>query len=124
MTLSVMSALARLGFDPWREAARLAGLPKPQAVAALTGLFTRLDGMVERPRDAVDRATRLVGLLPLVSPTIARAPTGLRRLLRRPRLGVSEICLLLALAALALTFASRSFLSHDEPPSAAISARP
>jgi hypothetical protein len=39
MTLGVVAAPARLGFDPWREAARLADLPNPQAVAALAGVF-------------------------------------------------------------------------------------
>src|SRR5437764_15194754 len=31
MSLSVISLLARLGVDPWREAGRLAGLPKEVA---------------------------------------------------------------------------------------------
>jgi hypothetical protein len=35
MPLSVLSALTRLGVDPWEEAARLAALPKALAVEAM-----------------------------------------------------------------------------------------
>jgi hypothetical protein len=35
MTLSVVSALTRLGIDPWEEAARLAVLPRALAIEAL-----------------------------------------------------------------------------------------
>ena len=35
MTLSVVSLFARQGNDPWREADRLAGLPKSEATASL-----------------------------------------------------------------------------------------
>jgi hypothetical protein len=41
MTLSLLSALARLGVDPWAEAARLAEMPEAVAVAALTALLAR-----------------------------------------------------------------------------------
>jgi hypothetical protein len=39
MELSVLSALARAGLDPWAEAKRLAGLPRQAAVAAIAKLF-------------------------------------------------------------------------------------
>jgi hypothetical protein len=35
MDLSVLSALARAGVDPWAEAKRLAGLPRQAAIAAI-----------------------------------------------------------------------------------------
>jgi hypothetical protein len=41
MTLSLLSALTRLGMDPWQEAARLAALPEKKAVAALAALIAR-----------------------------------------------------------------------------------
>jgi len=41
MTLSLLSALARLGVDPWAEAARLAEMPEAVAVAALAALLAR-----------------------------------------------------------------------------------
>jgi hypothetical protein len=42
MTLSVLSALARLNVDPWAEAARLSALPKYMAAQRLASLFARL----------------------------------------------------------------------------------
>jgi hypothetical protein len=42
VTLSVVSALTRLGVDPWAEAARLMPLPKARAAEALATLIARL----------------------------------------------------------------------------------
>jgi hypothetical protein len=64
MPLSVLSALARLGLDPWQEARRLANLP---ARAAVEGLAQVIAGMPASPwplPDATLIAERLVGLLP------------------------------------------------------------
>jgi hypothetical protein len=41
MTLSLVSVFARLGDDPWREAGRLAGLPKLEAIESLARLACR-----------------------------------------------------------------------------------
>lgn len=62
--LSVLSALARLGLDPWQEARRLANLP---ARAAVEGLAQVIAGMPASPWPlpaATLIAERLVGLLP------------------------------------------------------------
>ena len=40
--LTVLSALARLGLDPWAEAARLADLPRGAAARALADVISRL----------------------------------------------------------------------------------
>ena len=40
--LSILSALARLGMDPWGEAARLAEMPRAAAVSALAAILARL----------------------------------------------------------------------------------
>lgn len=64
MPLSVLSALARLGLDPWQEARRLANLP---ARAAVEGLAQVIAGMPASPWPlpaATVIAERLVGLLP------------------------------------------------------------
>lgn len=42
MPLSVISALTRLGVDPWDEAARLAAVPKALAAGALAPMIARL----------------------------------------------------------------------------------
>jgi hypothetical protein len=76
--LSVLSALARLGVDPWHTAATLAKLPPPAAVRELASMFA---GLPEGPanRDAV--AARVVAFLPgqtsaRASPPGSTAPTA------------------------------------------------
>lgn len=64
MPLSVLSALARLNVDPWREAADLAGLPVDKATQRLTSLIASLPEEPSAPRDAESIAARLVALLP------------------------------------------------------------
>jgi hypothetical protein len=65
MPLSVISALTRLDVDPWREAARLAALPKTRAVEALASMITRLSIAQSARFDDMVIARRLVGLLPV-----------------------------------------------------------
>lgn len=62
--LSVISALARVGVDPWEEAASLARLPVDGAVEALSALLARLPTGTGQPLDPVPVAQRLVALLP------------------------------------------------------------
>ena len=64
MPLSVVSALARLEVDPWQEAARLAGLPKELAAAALDGLIRRLPAGGWDQAETRKIADRLIELLP------------------------------------------------------------
>lgn len=70
MTLSVNSALARLGLDPWSEADRLTSLDRPTAAVVLSRMIARLIG---RPAsaDTAALATRLVQLLPEAPPSRA-----------------------------------------------------
>ncbi|HTJ64448.1 MAG TPA: hypothetical protein VL899_11610 [Alphaproteobacteria bacterium] len=56
MELSVLSALARSGLDPWTEAKRLASLPRQAAIAAISALFN----LSAQP----ETAKRLAELLP------------------------------------------------------------
>ena len=64
MLLSVISALARLNVDPWREAANLAGLPVEKATQRLSSLIAALPDGPSAPRDSGTIAARLVALLP------------------------------------------------------------
>jgi len=68
MTLSLLSALARLGVDPWAEAARLAEMPEALAVAALAALLTRALAAADSAAQA-DRRTVVAhaGVRPLVA---------------------------------------------------------
>ena len=65
MPLSVISALTRLGLEPWEEAARLAALPKALAVEALAPMIARLSLAWQQRSDNLAIAQRLVGLLPM-----------------------------------------------------------
>jgi hypothetical protein len=65
MSLSVFSALTRLGVDLWEEAARLAALSKVLAAEALVPMIARLSTGRSQQSDNVAIAQRLVGLLPM-----------------------------------------------------------
>lgn len=70
--LSVLSAMARMNLDPWREAATLAGLPARAAVKRLAALIAALPGSPPRQEEPEAIAERLVKLLPqqgLLSPS-------------------------------------------------------
>ena len=63
MLLSVLSALARLELDPWREAESLSKLPVQLATERLTSLLSSLpSAQLKAPAPAT--IMRLVGLLP------------------------------------------------------------
>jgi hypothetical protein len=62
--LTVLTALTRLGVDPWQEAARLADLPRDVAVTALAAALARLPEGSWKAADAEAIATRLAALLP------------------------------------------------------------
>ena len=66
--LSVMSALARIGLDPWSEAARLSDLPRDAAVEALALTLRKLSAGSRHPaddlRNLADLARRLADCLP------------------------------------------------------------
>ena len=53
MSLNVISALTRLGVDPWEEATRLADLPKAVAAEALARLVAR--SPIDRPQPSDNR---------------------------------------------------------------------
>jgi hypothetical protein len=76
MPLSVVSALARLDFDPWREAARLSDLPQESALAALDGLIRRLPAGHWNQSDTRKIAARLVELLPRGDPAAQQGETS------------------------------------------------
>jgi len=68
VTLSVVSALTRLGVDPWEEAARLTPLPKARAAEALAKLIARLPIRRTLSSDDLAISQRLVALLPAQKP--------------------------------------------------------
>jgi len=64
MLLSVLSALARLDLDPWREAAELARMPKQVAKQRLTSLIEALPDAPSTRPEPETISTRLFALLP------------------------------------------------------------
>jgi hypothetical protein len=82
MLLSVISALARLDLDPWREAASLARMPKEAATERMTSLIAALPERTAAHRDPEAIAARLVALLPRAF--ASRAPQ------RKPLIARSE----------------------------------
>jgi hypothetical protein len=79
MTLSVISVLARQGLDPWREAGRLADLPKADATNSLARTIAGMPQSLWNLPDATVIASRLIGTLPRrlekgqASPTTSKA---------------------------------------------------
>lgn len=72
MVLTALSALARLGVDPWDEAARLSELPKEAATTRLTSIVSSLPHGRWAQSAAAGIAVRLVALLP-VKPALPSA---------------------------------------------------
>jgi hypothetical protein len=62
--LTMLSALARLGKDPWDEAARWDQEPKAHAIEALTANIIDMPLNAEAIQDARSTAARLILLLP------------------------------------------------------------
>ncbi len=76
MVLSVLSALARLDLDPWREAATLAGMPQQTATRRLTSLIETLPDRPPSRPEPETISTRLIALLPrAASPSVASSKT-------------------------------------------------
>lgn len=92
MILSVASVLARQGNDPWREAGRLADLPKAEATDSLARMIAGMPRSLWGLPDAVAIAVRLIGLLP------ARPARGPGRVVGRPgvKTAVVMTCIILA----------------------------
>ena len=72
--LSVISALTRLGLDPWEEAGRLSSFSDREATEQLARLIADLHGHADHLCDAREIATGLVALLPAHGVTPKWAP--------------------------------------------------
>jgi hypothetical protein len=69
LSLSVVSALARMNLDPWQEAAALAALPSDAATQKVTALFAALPDESLSDPDRGALAARLIALLPRLTRT-------------------------------------------------------
>ena len=76
LQLTVLSALARLGLDPWAEAARLSALSKESATNALSATIATLPEGDWTASEAPSIARRLVSHLPKYLPSGNRSSQG------------------------------------------------
>lgn len=83
--LTVLSALARLGLDPWGEAARLSRLSKEAATSALAAAISALPDGEWNALDSQSIAVRLVDRPPKHVPRRAKPPEGRRIRDRKPK---------------------------------------
>lgn len=88
MTLTVLSALARLDLDPWDEAGRLSKLSRQEAADSFAGSLAMLPAMPSWPQGTT---ARLVALLPKdgslrPAPATQPATASLRALRQRAAL--------------------------------------
>lgn len=111
MVLTVVSALARLGLDPWNEAGRLAGLPRIAATQALARMIAKLPVGDWQSSDLSDIAGRLTGLLPTAG-TAASSPVGPSL---RPSQAVASRAAVWALVLLLLVGATFVLARHAAP---------
>ncbi len=74
--LTVLSALARLGLDPWGEAARLSELPRDAATRALLKTIGAFPGGDWKESDCQSIAVRLVNCLPKRGAPSPKLPQG------------------------------------------------
>lgn len=75
--MSMISALTRMGLDPWEEARRLAALPAEAAITAVTALIGRVPDVPDIASQSPALAARLVPLLARSRPMQSeRQPVG------------------------------------------------
>jgi hypothetical protein len=70
--LTILSVLARLGQDPWAEAARWAKLPKASAIECLANIIARMPLRPQAVGEARATAARLIILLPTQTQSFQR----------------------------------------------------
>ena len=110
MDLSLVSVFARQGNDPWREAGRLAGLPKSEAIDSLARILAAMPTSLWPLPAATTIATRLIGLLPMPGSIASGAPAIPAQMQRFARIGM-----LLAAVAFGAAYAAGAFTTGIAP---------
>ena len=90
LPLTVLTALSRLGVDPWQEAARLSDLPREKAARSFAVTIAKLPECDWKASDAETIAARLVDWLPArsASPIPSSAARRVRGNMNNSRLTV------------------------------------
>jgi hypothetical protein len=81
--LTILSVLARLGKDPWAEAAKWVGMPKAAIIERLTQSISQMPLCPQALTDARATASRLILLLP--------SQTAVPRQSERPAVGKASV---------------------------------
>jgi hypothetical protein len=97
MLLSVLSALARMNFDPWEEASRLTAMPKATAQRTLVSILGLVPNRSLEPSETGVIAARLVGLLPQLRDGPTTAATEIAAV-RAQRTSFWLVCVFVAIA--------------------------
>jgi hypothetical protein len=113
MPLTMISAIARTGADPWKEAARITKLPKAAAVDVLARLAPECSGA-----DGAAIANRLFALLPVARanrniPFVGAKTNATKTKTNAPRWSPLVPAILMLLLGLALVAAFRKTPHRD-----------
>jgi len=110
MSLTMVSALGRLGLDPWTEAGRFSEMPKKVAADLLGPMIARLPNSLWALPEAQVIAARLVKLLPQQR-SAAVADSAVVAIARKPVFTVSWVLCAALLAAVLIAMAAGRDLS-------------
>ena len=113
--LSVLSALARLDFDPWQEAANLARMPRESATKRLASLILALPGGPLAHLDAGTIAARLIALLPHRGGMNIASHETLPGMRAPNNFHVIMLLIIINVAFLALALSSQYFTANHQP---------
>lgn len=111
--LTVLSALTRLGFDPWQEAARLSGLPRETAARVFAVTIAMLPEGDWKASDSEAIATRLVDWLPGQSAQIILPAKAGRTESKKTTMGYVTALAWAGLAAALLLFTLHLFSDNN-----------
>ena len=90
LPLTVLSALTRLGFDPWQEAGRLSDLPRETAAVALAATIATLPEGDWKATESGAIAARLVAWLPGRNASAVPSAKAARFWGRRDEAGIGD----------------------------------
>ena len=88
--LTILSVLARLGQDPWAEAAKWTKLPKATTIERLTQSIAQMPLQPQALLEARDTAARLIQLLPTQAARSEDSPARSKRIV--PKWALVAIC--------------------------------
>jgi hypothetical protein len=116
MQLSVLSVFARLGRDPWKEAGRLAGLPKLEAAESLARTIAGMPTSTWPLPAAMEIASCLIALLPAPSARPGLGSAYGTKATRFVAIGIVLACVAFAVAYEAGVFAIPEAPTADASP--------